>query len=247
MIELKNVSLSIPIYNTESKFLKRKIINSIAGGRINLGTDKVPIVQALNKINCTIKNGDRVALIGHNGSGKTCLLKIISGVYSPTGGHIKINLRVFPMIQKSFISSQDLSGYIAAKAYYLYVNKNDKGFKEFIESVKNFSGIGDFIYLPLKTYSEGMASRLLFTILTSFNHDCLVMDEGFNAGDTFFMDQAEKRMEDFISNSGTLILASHNDELLKRFCNRGIILDKGKIIYDGKINDAIESYENKLR
>ena len=191
MIELKNVSLSIPIYNTESKFLKRKIINSIAGGRINLGTDKVPIVQALNKINCTIKNGDRVALIGHNGSGKTCLLKIISGVYSPTGGHIKINLRVFPMIQKSFISSQDLSGYIAAKAYYLYVNKNDKGFKEFIESVKNFSEL-EILLLPLKTYSEGMASRLLFTILTSFNHDCLVMDEGFNAGDTLWIKQKKE-------------------------------------------------------
>ena len=104
------------------------------------------------------------------------------------------------MIEKSFISSTDLSGYVAAQAYYLHIKKTERGFKEFIEGVKEFSGIGDFLYLPLKTYSEGMSTRLLFTILTSFNHECLIMDEGFGAGDNLFIDQAEKRMNEFINN-----------------------------------------------
>ena len=246
MIKIENLSLSIPIFTSDNTVLKRKIIHNIAGGKLNLSTNKVARVEALSEINCTIKDGERVALLGHNGSGKTSFLKIISGIYTPTKGCIKKDIKVFPMIQKSFLTSPELSGYTAAKAFYLNVQKTEKGFREFFEKVKNFSEIGNFIYFPIKTYSEGMHSRLLYAILTSFRHECLALDEGFSAGDSSFTAKAEKRMKEFIDNAGTLIFASHNNNLLKAFCSRGLIFDKGKIIFDGKINDAIDFYEEEI-
>ncbi len=149
------------------------------------------------------------------------------------------------MINKSFLTSVELSGLVAAKAQYMMVNKSLKGFSTYLEDIVNFSDIGDFIYLPIKTYSEGMASRLLFTLLTSFTHECLALDEGFAAGDSDFYNKAEERMESFIQDAGTLIFASHSENLLKRFCRRGLIFEKGQIVFDGNVQDALDYYNDK--
>ena len=245
MINLMDVSLSIPIFTNETRQLKKTLIKSVTGGLLKRESAEVTKIKALSNINCTIPEGDRVALIGHNGSGKTSFLKIVSGIYESTSGRIHKNINVYPMINKSFLTSVELSGLVAAKAQYMMVNKSLKGFGNYLEEVVSFSGIGDFIYLPIKTYSEGMASRLLFTLLTSFTHECLALDEGFAAGDNEFYIKAESRMENFIKEAGTLIFASHSESLLKRFCTRGLIFEKGQIIFDGDILDALNWYNDK--
>ena len=183
MIKLESISLSIPIFTNETRQFKKSLIRSVTGGLLQRDSAEVTYVQALNKINCTIEKGDRVALIGHNGSGKTTFLKIISGIYVPSSGNIERNVKVYPMINKSFLTSAELSGYVAARSHYLMMNGSKNGFEEYLKSVVDFSGIGDYIYLPIKTYSQGMASRLIFSILTSFDFECLALDEGFGAGD----------------------------------------------------------------
>ena len=240
-----DVSLSIPIFTNETRQLKKTLIKSVTGGLLKRESAEVTKIKALSNINCKIPEGDRVALIGHNGSGKTSFLKIVSGIYESTSGRIHKNINVYPMINKSFLTSVELSGLVAAKAQYMMVNKSLKGFGNYLEEVVSFSGIGDFIYLPIKTYSEGMASRLLFTLLTSFTHECLALDEGFAAGDNEFYIKAESRMENFIKEAGTLIFASHSESLLKRFCTRGLIFEKGQIIFDGDILDALNWYNDK--
>lgn len=135
------------------------------------------------------------------------------------------------MINKSFLTSTELSGLVATKANYLMIKGTKRGFDEYLEKVKDFSGIGDFIYLPIKTYSQGMEARLLITILTSFTHECLALDEGFGTDDNDFFEKGEKKMNDFIDRAGTLVFASHSEELLKRFCKRGLVFDKGTIIF----------------
>ena len=120
-----------------------------------------------------------------------------------------------------------------------------KGFEEYLEEVINFSGIGDYIYLPIKTYSTGMASRLNFSILTAFDFECLALDEGLGAGDNDFTEKAQKRANEFIDKAGTLIFASHSDELLKRFCKRGLVFDKGSIVFDGLLDKALNFYYGK--
>ena len=105
----------------------------------------------------------------------------------------------------------------------------------------DFSGLGDFIHLPVKTYSQGMAARLLFAALTGRSHDCLAMDEGF-AGDTSFYEKAQERMTRFLSSAGTLLLASHSDELLRRFCRRGLVFERGRLVFSGPLESALEFY-----
>lgn len=245
MIKLENISLSIPIFTNETRQFKKSLIRSVTGGLLQRDSSEVTYVQALNKINCIIEKGDRVALIGHNGSGKTTFLKIISGIYVPSSGNIERNVKVYPMINKSFLTSTELSGYVAARSHYLMMNGSKNGFEEYFESVVDFSGIGDYIYLPIKTYSQGMASRLIFSILTSFDFECLALDEGFGAGDSNFTEKAEARTNEFIDKAGTLIFASHSDALLQRFCKRGLVFEKGNIIFDGPLGDALEFYNGK--
>ena len=129
-------------------------------------------------------------ITGFLGSGKTTFLRLISGVYQHTAGVFESRVKVFPMLHKSFITSPELSGMQAIKAHYLMINGNLHGFKAFSQDVIAFSGLGDFVHLPVKTYSQGMATRLLFAVLTSSTHECLALDEGLGAGDSSFFDRA---------------------------------------------------------
>ena len=245
IIKIRNLSLTIPVsFKHDMKLtnlLTKGVLNSIIGGQL-VRNKKVTKIEALRNINLTIMNGERVALIGHNGSGKTSFLKVVSGIYSPTQGDLEVNVDVYPMLQKSFLTSTDLTGVDAAKAHYLLANKSLKGFSEFLEDIIEFSGLGEFISLPIKTYSEGMSARLIFSILTSTPHDCLAIDEGFGTGDSNFFERAEKRMKSFMNSSGTLILASHSENLLKQFCTRGIVFNHGCVVYDGSLNAALNYY-----
>lgn len=242
VIRLHGVSLRIPVLSDSSRSLKASLIRSVTGGRLLQSGGGRAEVLALDTVSLTIAHGERVALIGHNGAGKSTFLRLISGIYRPTTGELSVNVPVFPMLHKSFFTSPELSGYQAAKAHFLMVNQSLRGFDEYLSSVVDFSGLGDFIRLPIKTYSDGMASRLLFAILTSFTHDCLALDEGIGAGDAQFFERAQQRLSDFVAAAGTLILASHSDQLLRRFCTRGLVFSAGKVIFDGPLDAALTHY-----
>jgi len=243
-IEIRDISLSIPIYQIENRSLTKKFtkkVINITGGSLDKSKNKTSIV-ALNNVNLTIMKGERVGLIGHNGSGKSSFLRLISGIYLPTSGNINVFVDVYPMLQKTFLTSAELSGIDACKAHYLLKNHSLKGFESFLNEIIEFSGLGSYITLPIKTYSEGMSARLVFSILTSSPHDCLAIDEGFGTGDADFCDRAEERMKQFMESAATLFLASHSEELLKQFCNRGIVFSHGSIAYDGPLEAALNYY-----
>ena len=243
-IEIKNTTLKIPIHSIQNrsltKRLTKKVIN-ITGGQLSQ-TKKGTNIVALDNINVTIMRGERVGLIGHNGSGKSSFLRLISGIYLPTSGNVKISVDVYPMLQKTFLTSAELSGVDACKAHYLLENHSLIGFDFFLNEIIEFSGLGSYISLPIKTYSEGMSARLIFSILTSNPHDCLAIDEGFGTGDADFYDRAQKRMQQFMESAATLFLASHSEELLRQFCSRGIVFSHGSIAYDGPLETALNYY-----
>ena len=241
VLELENVCLEIPVLTTETRSLKSSLIRSVTGGHLSRRRGGA-VVSALQDISLTIGQGARVALIGHNGAGKSSFLRLVSGIYQHTSGHFKAHVPVFPMIHKGFITSPELSGLQAIKAHYLLVHNHLRGFEDFCDDVIGFSGLGDFIHLPVKTYSQGMAARLLFAVLTGGSHDCLAMDEGFGAGDTSFYEKAQERMTRFLSSAGTLLLASHSDELLRRFCRRGLVFDSGRVVFSGPLESALDYY-----
>jgi lipopolysaccharide transport system ATP-binding protein len=244
VLELKDIWLKIPINTRETRTLKKALIRSLTGGAIrktNSGTE----VEALRGITCKIYHGERVALIGHNGAGKSTFLRLISGIYRASSGYFQTRCPVYPMIHKNFLTGPDLSGLHAIKAYYLLMHGNLRGFSAYLEEILDFSELGDFIHLPMKGYSEGMSARLLFTLLTSGSHECLALDEGFGAGDARFFERAQKRMHSFVEAAGTLILASHSNTLLSQFCRRGLVFDQGQIVFDGPLEDSLSFYHDE--
>ena len=243
VLQLQDVWLRIPVRTTETRTLKSALVRSVTGGSLRRSGGGA-VIEALKGISCTIRHGERVALIGHNGAGKSTFLRLVSGIYHASSGLFRSTCPVYPMIQKSFITAPDLSGLQAAKAHYLLQHGNLRGFQAFLEEVLDFSGLGDYIHLPVKGYSEGMASRLLFSLLTSGSHDCLALDEGFGAGDARFFERAQQRLKDFIASAGTLLLASHSDELLGQFCTRGLVFSEGMIAYDGDLDAALTYYHD---
>ena len=243
VLVLEDVSLRIPVFTTETRSLKKALLRSVTGGQLRQSRGGAQIT-ALEDVSCTVHRGERIALIGHNGAGKSSFLKLISGIYAHSSGHLERHVRVFPMIRKSFITSSELSGLQAIKAHYLMMNGSMRGFEEFCDGVVQFSGLGDYVHLPIKTYSDGMAARLLFSMLTASEHECLAMDEGFGAGDSSFYELAQQRMKAFIASTGTLFLASHSDALLQQFCERGLVFSQGRIIFDGPLEQALDAYHD---
>tara|TARA_B100000963_G_scaffold348717_1_gene356741 strand:- start:923 stop:1705 length:783 start_codon:yes stop_codon:yes gene_type:complete len=255
MTELENVSLYL--YDMTSKGINiKKELLKIAGKTLNIATkkslNKTKInnkskVLILKDINIYINKGDRIGLIGANGAGKSTLLKLLSGVYKPTNGRIRGNI-FFPMIIRDLNVSHDLSGIDAAKAFFYQHDLNTIGYdiNEFIFDVEAISNIGEYFSKAIKYYSEGMRTRLMFSLLTSVRlSENLAIDEGFGTGDKMFASQAEAKLDNFLGSEGSLLLASHSDNLLRQFCKRGWVMKQGRIIYDGPLEEAISFYESK--
>jgi len=242
---MERVGLEIPLHTNYRKSIKNSLVSSLTGGSLRSNT-KNTYVSALREVTCSINKGERVGLIGHNGAGKSTFLRLISGIYKPTYGTICHKVEVYPMITKSFLTGSELSGVEAIKAQYLVNRKTISGFQAFFDEVVEFSGIGDFVYLPIKTYSEGMAARLLFSMLTTGTYECLALDEGFGTGDASFFDKAEVRIKEFLNASSTVVMASHSDTLLRQFCERGLVFEKGSIVYDGSIEKALAYYHESI-
>ena len=255
MTELENVSLYL--YDMTSKGINiKKELLKIAGKTLNIATKKSVNKNKINNkskvlilkdINIYISKGDRIGLIGANGAGKSTLLKLLSGVYKPTNGRITGNI-FFPMIIRDLNVSHDLSGIDAAKAFFYQHDLNTIGYdiNEFIFDVEAISNIGEYFSKAIKYYSEGMRTRLMFSLLTSVRlSENLAIDEGFGTGDKMFASQAEAKLDNFLGSEGSLLLASHSDNLLRQFCKRGWVMKQGRIIYDGPLEEAISFYESK--
>ena len=236
-IQLIDASLSIENIGYSDRTLANRLLK-------NKSSRHASKTKILKDLNVTIRKGEKVALIGHNGAGKSSFLRLISGIYMPTEGKILRSVGVYPLIAKSPITSIELSGLDAIKAHYLIHNKSEKGLVEFAKNVIEFSGLEESIDKPIKTYSEGMQARLMFSILTEERHECLALDEGIGTGDNKFHKKAEERLSSFLRNTGTLFLASHSEALIRMFCERGLVFQGGKIVKDGSIQDCYDYYNN---
>lgn len=247
-VELKNVSLNLITsrkYSKSNSKEKNKLTDFASRFRKNS-------FLALDNINLNINEGDRVAIIGPNGAGKSTLLRLVSGIYLPTTGIANIPQYALPLLDKSLLVSQYLGANAACKAHYYYVKarygtfKNNHGSAdEFVEKVLNFAELNDVGETPLIHYSDGMRARLIFSLYTSIYHPFLAIDEALGTSDSYFTKKASKKFDDFVDSSSILLLASHSEELLKKYCSKAILLVNGKIILNGKLSKVLDAY-NKL-
>jgi lipopolysaccharide transport system ATP-binding protein len=231
-ISLVNVGLDLPIFNPGSQSLKKKLIQGITGGSLSQGDQGSVVVRALQNINLEFKRGDRVGLLGHNGAGKSTLLRVLSGIYKPTSGQVTINGHVASLIDVSLGIDSEATGRenIFIRGALLGLCK--KQINEQLEEIIEFSELGDFIDMPVRTYSSGMHLRLAFSVSTVIRPDILIMDEWLSVGDESFKHKAESRMQKLIESTSILIIASHSKELLLKMCNRIVLLDHGLVKTD---------------
>ena len=228
-ISLKNVGVNFPIYGAGANSLKKTLAASVTGGRFGTETG-VKVVQALSDINLELKAGDRLGLVGHNGAGKSTLLRTLAGVYEPSVGDFIRKGTLASLIDPSLGIEADATGLENIMLRGLVMGMSKRKIDTLTDDIVSFSGLGDYISMPVRTYSTGMLMRLAFSISTSVEADILLMDEWLSVGDAEFTEKAEQRMKDVVSGAGILVLASHSPELIAKECNRVIHLEHGRII-----------------
>ena len=242
-IRLRNLSVDFPIYQGGHRSLKKLLLPaSLQGNLARDGMDRIN-VRALSDISVDFRDGDRVALIGHNGAGKTTLLKLLAGIFVPTRGEIHANGKVSSLFAVNVGVDPDATGRENIILRGMYMDVHPREMRTRMDEIAEFTELGPYLDMPVRTYSAGMSVRLAFAASTCIPPDILLMDEWISAGDARFLEKAHKRMADLIGSSNVMVLASHSMSLLHEWCNRGILLQQGRIVVDGSVDDAIAAYE----
>ncbi|MBH9969920.1 MULTISPECIES: ABC transporter ATP-binding protein [unclassified Commensalibacter] len=243
-ITVKNLYISFPLYHENMRNL-RKITNIFLSGRLSEDKHRKIYVQSLRDISFSIKGGERVGLIGTNGAGKTTLLRTMSGIYEPVSGHLRIEGHISSLLDPSVGMNPELTGRenIRLRCYIDGVPR--KQMNEIEEKVIEFSELGSYIDLPVKTYSSGMNLRLGFGLITAIDPQILLMDEWFMTGDEGFMLKATHRLENIVKKSQILIISTHSPQILIKWCNRIIWLEQGFLKMDGTPQEVLPVYLNK--
>lgn len=236
IIDLQSVRLAYPVYSIRAQSIRNTLANMAVGGKLLKDGNDVIHVQALSDITFSLEDGDRLGIIGHNGAGKTTLLKVLAGVYEPDRGRIEISGQVSSMVDSNLGLDNELSGRENVFTMGRIRGYTTKQIMNMMPEIIDFTDLGQFIDLPLKTYSAGMRTRLIFAVATSREPEILLMDEWIGAGDKSFYDKAAARLNNMLHKSRVIVLASHNYNLIKRMCNKLLVMDAGKQIYFGDID-----------
>lgn len=241
-IELKNVEVVFPVYNASSLSLKNRVLSAVTGGKIDRAYDGAIIVKGLQNINIQINPGERIGLVGHNGAGKTTLLRILSGIYQPTSGDAYIQGDCVSLINIGLGIDPEATGRENILLRGVMMGMTPSEILKISNEIVDFTGLGEFIDLPFRTYSTGMQLRLAFAVSTAVKPQILVMDEWLSTGDEEFKERADRRMTEVVSSAEILILASHSRELLLANCTRLIWLEHGRIRMDGNPTEVAMQY-----
>lgn len=228
LVHADQIVVEFPMYTLAHRSLKQHLLESATGGRIGQ-RGNVTVVRALDNVSFRITAGDRVGLWGHNGSGKTTLLRAIAGVYPPIAGRLEVRGRIASLIDLNLGMDGEATGIENIRMRGILLGLQKRAIDRLLDDVANFAELGDFISMPVRTYSSGMHMRLGFSISTAVDADIVLMDEWLSVGDADFQKRARERLMRFLARSKILILASHSEQLLGDLCNRMIHLEHGRI------------------
>jgi lipopolysaccharide transport system ATP-binding protein len=242
LIEFKNVCVDFPIYNANGRSLKKRLIQVATGGQLGADQQGRVIVRALEDLTLTLRDGERVGLLGHNGAGKSTMLRLLSSVYEPSSGTARIEGEIGSLIDISLGTDPEATGRenIYLRGGILGMTKAQ--ITEKLDEIIEFSELGDFVDMPIRTYSSGMHLRLAFAVSTTIKPEILLMDEWLSVGDEGFKQKAEIRMNELVKSTNILVIASHSRELVMHTCNRVLWLEHGKIKMDGDPESVTAAY-----
>ena len=240
LLRLDNVTLDYFVYSVRAQSLRNAVFNLAVGGKLYKDQGDVTVVRAVENISLQLQEGDRLALIGHNGSGKTSLLKVMAGVYHPARGRVEVEGTLTSMIAAGAGLDIEATGLQNIRKLGAMRMISNKVIDERIGPIVEFSGLGDFVRLPMKTFSAGMVARLMFACATEFEADVLILDEWLSAGDVEFMHKASARMHSFVEKAKIVVLGTHDFHMVESVCNKVCVLDAGRMAFYGPVEEWVE-------
>ena len=269
-LRIEGLSLDFPIYHSGARSLKKTVLSAASGrlgpartatgspvagrpgsstrasgtppsGTLPSGTGRV-VVQALRDINVSLVSGDRLGIVGANGAGKSSLLRAMAGIYEPACGRVHVGGTLNALLDPNLGMNLDLTGRENIVLRGRYVGLGNAAIRDLEDDVQAFAALGEFLDLPVRTYSSGMVVRLGFGLATAIAPQVLLMDEWFMAGDSAFQDKAHARLESVVRGAEILVLTSHMVSVLKTWCTRVLWLEGGRVRDDGPAEEVIERY-----
>ena len=232
-ILLNSVTLDFPVYSVRAQSLRSAVFSLAVGGKLFRDTGDIAVVRALSNINLKAGPGDIIGLVGHNGSGKTTLLRVIAGIYEPGSGLVQVTGDIASMISLSAGVDMEATGLQNIYKIGMMRMQSRRTIASRVDAIGEFSGLSQFLHLPVKTYSSGMMARLMFSIATEFNPEILILDEWLSAGDADFALKARQRMNEVVEKAQIVVIASHDHELVRRICTTVLVLEAGECRYMG--------------
>jgi lipopolysaccharide transport system ATP-binding protein len=240
-IEAHDISVLFPLYHGNSRSLKKMLV-AAASGRLAEDQQHRVVVRALSDISFSLKSGERLGLIGSNGAGKTTLLRVLAGIYEPVTGYVRLRGKLNALLDPSLGMNPELTGRENIMLRGLYSGLSRPMIARLEEDVIEFAELSDFIDLPMRIYSAGMGVRLGFALATAIRPRILLMDEWFLAGDAAFMEKARQRLEDMVQAADILVLSTHDNNTVRKWCTRALWLENGRVRADGSADEVVDQY-----
>lgn len=247
MIELTDIHVNIPVFlNDYSRAIRTVLGERIFGGRLSAGRGGKVTVNALRGVSLTVRPGERVGLIGRNGAGKTTLLRVIAGIIPVSSGTVQVDGEVRSFFNLGAGLDLTRSGLGNIESMSMFYTRDRVLIRDTTPGVIEFADLGDFIHMPVYTYSAGMQARLMVAIATAYGGDIIIFDEMLGAGDASFIGKVEKRLGDLLSAAKCVVVASHSTDLLKRLCDRALWIDQGLVRAQGSVEEVGELYRKSM-
>lgn len=240
-IRLENVGLTFRVYSTRNRSIKETVVNYVLRRQYGKPSSEV---TALRGVNLHIPHGRRLGIVGDNGAGKSCLLKVISRIYRPTTGDVRRQGFLVPLLEVGIGFNYELSGMENIFLTGAIMGFSRKEMAPRVEPILAFSELREFAETPVKYYSSGMAQRLAFSIATEIDPEILLLDEIFSVGDIHWIEKAERRMRNLIDRSSILVLVSHQMDLIEKYCDEAIWMQSGQLVMQGRPDEVIEAYRS---
>lgn len=240
-IDLQDVTVDFPVYNARGRSLKNDLLRRV-GGAITRDADTVT-VRALDSVTLGLRSGDRLAIVGHNGAGKSTLLRVLSGAYEPSHGRSRIEGRISSLLDLTMGMDLELSGRENIVLRGIFLGMNFQEARALVPQIEDASELGGYIDLPIRTYSSGMILRLAFEVSTAIQPDIMLMDEMISVGDAAFAAKSREKIERMMAKSRILVLASHSEATLLRYCTKAIRLRQGRVVAAGDIGAVLSTEE----
>ena len=246
-VSLRNVHLDLPIYDISAQSLKKRVMR--LGRRNSIAEDNtgVIVVKAISDLSLDLRSGDRLGLIGHNGAGKSTLLRVLAGICPPTGGEVRVQGVTVPLLDISLGMDELSTGRQNIRLRGLLLGMSNSEIQSKTEDIAEFTELGDYLDLPLRTYSNGIRLRLAFAISTAVEADILLLDEVLGVGDAGFQEKAERRLRSLHERAEIVVLAIHSSETILKTCNKVLWMERGRVRMFGEAHEVVRAYDQELQ